>query len=112
MAHPIDDAGCKKIYSDKFHHQVHKIEPKSIDNRQWNNSQNGYEKTTANGVKRIVVSSRNQPGEKEHTDIQYNHQVINTGYACPVYHHIFFVGHFDIRIRNLFLFIDNAFQVE
>jgi len=68
-AHPIDDAGCKKIYSDKFDQQVNKIEPKSIDKRQRNNGQNGQEKTAADGVISIVVSPRNQPGEKKHTDI-------------------------------------------
>jgi hypothetical protein len=68
-AHPIDNAGCKKIYSDEFNQQVYKIEPKSIDKRQRNNGQNGHEKTAADGIKRIVVSPRNQPGEKKHTDI-------------------------------------------
>lgn len=91
VTHPIDDAGGKKIYPDKFNQQVHKIIPKSTDNRQRNNSQNGDEKTTADGVKRIVVSPRNQPGKKEHADIQYDHQIIGPGQVCPVYHHIFFV---------------------
>jgi hypothetical protein len=112
VAHPIDNAGCKKIYSDKFHQQGNKIVPESIDKRQRNYSQNSYKKTTADGVKGIVVSHRNQPGEKEHTDIQYNHEVFDPGQVCPVYHHMVLVEPFDIGIHHIFLFMRSAFEVE
>jgi hypothetical protein len=69
VAHPIDDAGCKKIYPDKFDQQVDKIEPRSSDKRQVNNAHNGHDKTAADGVKRIVVSPGKKPGQEEHTDI-------------------------------------------
>ena len=57
------------MYSDKFDQQVNKIEPKPTDMRQRNNGQNGHEKTATDGVKSKIVSPRNQPGKKEHTDI-------------------------------------------